>query len=465
MILVLPFHSGDEPLAFKNVSWLAELDKRIDAECLLPYDTTTQPDRIAEVCKRVFTKVHTFQYNPPPIKKWPQASNWAFHECAWHIMQKFKGKPWLWLESDCVALKSGWFEAIRKCHEGGGKPFTGHWNYQTKVWNGVSVYPWNTPEFGTKLMLVENNPWDVHASSDILPNLNIANHLFQHIWHDHDTKEAYTFPNQETVRRVIRPGVVLFHRCKDGTLLDRLKGMDDLNVPSATFVHGGDVGDLIYALPTMKALGGGNLALVPHKVREPFNAAKAQRLVPLLKHQQYLAEVEFMEQVPQAIHNFNTFRKRLKSGKSLAATQSEMFGLNGETLRNAWLTVDRPIRAGDYSVIFHRSSRYHNPKFPWKQIVSKYGSKALFVGLEREWAAFNKDIGRVEYHRTADFLELARLIAGAKLFVGNQSAPYAIAEGLKQNAILESCPAALDCQFQRPNLQNDSSGKVTLPDL
>lgn len=465
MILVIPFHAGDEPLAFKNVSWIADLDKSINAECLLSYDKTTTPDRVAAIAEKVFTKVHRFQYNCPPKRKWPQAPNWAFHECAWHMQNNFKGKSWLWLESDCVALKSGWFEAIRKCHEEGGKPFTGHWNYQTKVWNGVSVYPWNTPEYGTRLMLVENNPWDVHASSDIFPYLNIANHLFQHIWEDHDTKEAYTFPNQETVRRVLRPGVVLFHRCKDGTLIDRLKNRDNLDIPQSTFVHGGDIGDLIYALPTMKALGGGNLALVPYKVREPFTEAKAQRIIPLLTKQGYLGEIEYMAEPPQAIYNFNSFRTRYRNGKSLASIQSEMFGLNGETVINPWITVDRTVKAGDYSVIIHRSARYHNPKFPWKQVVQKYGSKALFVGIEREWSVFTKEFGHVEYHRTADFLELARLIAGAKLFIGNQSAPYAIAEGLKRPAILESCSSALDCQFQRPNLQNDPNGKITLPEL
>lgn len=465
MILVLPFHSGDEGLAYKNLCWIAELDPKIDAEVLLSFDTTTNSDRMAEVCKRVFTKVHTFQYNPPPKKTWPQAQNWAFHHCARHIEPTFPKRAWLWLESDCAPVRSGWFQAIRDCHEKGGKPFTGHWNHQTNVWNGVSVYPWNTPHYGTKLMLVKDAAWDVYASSDIRPHLNIANHLFQHVWWDHETKEAYEFPTQESVRRVLRPGVVLFHRCKSGSIIDRLRGMADLAVPTSTFVHGGDVGDLIYALPTMKALGGGILALVPHKVREPFTEAKAHRLIPLLKQQAYLPEVEFMSQSPQAPYNFNSFRSSYKRGKTLAAMQSEMFGLNGETVIKPWLTVDRPIKAGDYSVILHRSSRYQNPKFPWKRVLEKYRGKALFVGLDREWSAFCKEFGSVEYHRTADFLELARLIAGAKLFIGNQSAPYSIAEGIKQTSILESCPEALDCQFIRGNLQNDPTCKVTLPDL
>lgn len=464
MIVVLPFFSGDESLAHKNILWMQKLDPKIDADCVLAYDYQTKPDRIASVAGQIFRKVHLYTYKPPPDPKWPRASNWVFQHVAWHMHGNFK-EPWLWLESDCVPVRAGWYRAIKECHERAGKPFTGHWNEKTKVWNGVSVYPPNTPHYGQNLMLAQNNPWDVWASKDVAPHLNIANHLFQHIWHDEQTQEAFTFPNQETVRRVIRPGVYLFHRCKDGSLIDRLERGDSLDLPTATFAHGGDVGDLIYALPTMRALGGGTLSLCHFKVREPFSEQKANRIIPLLRLQPYLREVYFSPDPPHTTYNFNNFRKRLRPGVTLALAQSEMFGLNGGTTADPWITVDRPVYAGDYSVIFHRSARYQNPKFPWKQAVKQYGHKALFVGMEREWQSFTKAFGKVEYHPTADFLELARLIAGAKLFVGNQSSPYSIAEGLKKPALLESCPKALDCQFTRANLQNDPNGKVVLPEI
>ena len=51
-----------------------------------------------------------------------------------------------------------------------------------------------------------------------------------------------------------------------------------------TFSHGGDTGDLIYALPTVKMLGGGRLRLVKaQQVREPFTPAKVESLRPLLE--------------------------------------------------------------------------------------------------------------------------------------------------------------------------------------
>jgi hypothetical protein len=271
----------------------------------------------------------------------------------------------------------------------------------------------------------------------------------------------------EEVQAVVRPGIYLFHRCKDFSLGEVLRNGTQAKKAEflgPTFVHGGDVGDLIYALPTIKALGGGKLFMVPDNCREPFTEQKAARLTPLLNIQPYIKDSAFTEQPPEKASSFLPFRKRYKNGKTLALIQSELFGKNGTTTTDPWLSVDHPVRT-DYPVIFHRSSRYHNPAFPWKTIVEKYRGKSLFVGLPREWKTFTKSFGHVDYHPTADFLELARIIAGCKLFVGNQSAPYSIAEGLKQNAILESYSKALDCQFKRPNVQNDPSGKVVLPDL
>lgn len=462
MIVVLPFYSGDEPLAYKNICWMQTMDGTIDADCVLVYDYQTKPERVAAVAEKLFRKVHLYTYKPPPIRKWPNASNWVFQHTVWHMTQ-FK-QPWLWIESDCVPLKPGWYQTVKECHEKGGKPFTGHWNERTKVWNGVSVYPHNTQEYGQRLMLVQNNPWDVSASKDIYPHLNVANHVFQHIWHDEQTGQAWTFPDMATVKKVIRNGCVLYHRCKDGSLIDRLavgeiKDEKGHNI----FVHGGDVGDLLYGLPTIRKMGGGTLYMNQSRVREPFTEQKANLLIPLLKQQSYIKGVEYQENPPAGI-NFNRFRELLRKGMTLAQAQLKMFKQT-DSLKAPWLQVDHAVSIADKPVILHRSSRYQNSAFPWGNIVDKYRKQAVFIGLDREHAAFCKAFGAVDHHPTADFLEAARLIAGAKLFVGNQSAPYAIAEGLKQTAILEACPTALDCQFKRDNLQNDPNGKVVLPDL
>ena len=67
-----------------------------------------------------------------------------------------------------------------------------------------------------------------------------------------------------------------------------------------TFKHSGDIGDIIFSLPTIKALGGGKLYLDPeggesspyvkwmHKTRTKLNAKTIESLRPVLELQQHL---------------------------------------------------------------------------------------------------------------------------------------------------------------------------------
>ena len=48
-----------------------------------------------------------------------------------------------------------------------------------------------------------------------------------------------------------------------------------------------------------------------------------------------------------------------------------------------------------------------------------------------------QSIPHLKWIQVNDFLELAGIIAGCKLFIGNQSFPFSIAEGLKVPRILE----------------------------
>ncbi len=93
------------------------------------------------------------------------------------------------------------------------------------------------------------------------------------------------------------------------------------------------------------------------------------------------------------------------------------------------------------------------------------------MGLKKEYDAFCKDwnvTDEVGFHGTGNFWDLACAINACDLFVGNQSAPYAIAEGLKKQTIQETridVDDGPDCLFDRPNAQFVFDGNVELPDL
>ena len=71
-------------------------------------------------------------------------------------------------------------------------------------------------------------------------------------------------------------------------------------------------------------------------------------------------------------------------------------------------------------------------RFPWPALIAQHGHRMAFVGLEPEYVEFCKlqPAINVPWHKTANFLELARVINGSKVFIGNQSSSQAIALGL-----------------------------------
>jgi hypothetical protein len=71
----------------------------------------------------------------------------------------------------------------------------------------------------------------------------------------------------------------------------------------------------------------------------------------------------------------------------------------------------------------------------------------------------------VEFASTTDLVDLASLIIGSELFIGNQSCAFAIAEGFKHPLILEVSPKQPDCIFVRENSQMVFDGQCVLPDV
>ena len=126
------------------------------------------------------------------------------------------------------------------------------------------------------------------------------------------------------------------------------------------------------------------------------------------------------------------------------------FGKPSYLADKPWLEVPDPKQIAP--VVISRSDRYKNYKFPWKDLWKRYKNKSIFIGLKHEWKLFCKQVDdKVPYYPTKDFLEVGQIIAGSKLFIGNQSAAYTVAEGLKHNLIQETSPRIPSSYFNRSN--------------
>lgn len=235
------------------------------------------------------------------------------------------------------------------------------------------------------------------------------------------------------------------------------------------FSHSGDLGDIIYSLPTIRACGGGNLTLFnfPGRTAHGMTAEKVARLKPLLECQDYIGTVQWSEVFID--HSLNGFRDHLRNNGNLADAHLSTHGLDWSHRATKWLSVDPSPSVTIKPVIFARSARYRNDNFDWKRIVDYYRDQAGFVGFKDEYDDFCRHFGDVPLVPANDFLELAQVIAGAKLFVGNQSSPLAVAHGLKQNTIMEihngSGDAREHCVYQRMNCIIGWDHRIELPDL
>lgn len=244
-----------------------------------------------------------------------------------------------------------------------------------------------------------------------------------------------------------------------------------------TYYHSGDFGDIIYALPTLRALGAGHLILGPtqrYKTRQVLTAELAELIIPLLRLQPYVRSVKFGKPV-NITYDLNQFRDYLLAEpellakgaprRNLAEAHLLSFRLPLEECYRPWLTVDHPVVDPERPVIMHRSSRWRNPRFPWAKVMEMHGSHAAFVGLPSEYSEFVNTWGSLPYIPTPDLLQLARIIAGCKLYVGNQSLPYALAAALHKDSLLEVWPEGPNCQFPRKNAFYGEGTTTYIPEL
>lgn len=230
------------------------------------------------------------------------------------------------------------------------------------------------------------------------------------------------------------------------------------------FAHCGDLGDIIYSLPTIRCAGGGTLFLYnqPGKTTHAMTEQRVSLLKPLLCMQEYVKDVVWCAEGHED-SSINGFRHHHRPGRNLADMHLATHGFNWNERTTAWLKVDKPERVAP--AIFCRTSRYQNTRFPWSRIWSKYKDKAVFLGTEMEHRQFCDEVGFIPYHPTVDLLQAARIISGSSLCISNQSVLHAIAEGLKHNVIMEVCPYCNNCSFERLNRVNGWDDNIELPDI
>lgn len=217
------------------------------------------------------------------------------------------------------------------------------------------------------------------------------------------------------------------------------------------FNHSGNAGDIIYAMPTIKKIQEAvkvpvNLYL---RANQPLNISPyakhplgnvmlndkiIEMIVPLISSQAYINECGLLTDQPIDV-DLDFFRAGLipTDKGNIAHWCGFITGTNPVLWKN-WLDVT-PNTAFAGDVVIARSDRYQNRLIDYS-FLKKY-DKLKFIGLEGEFKNMRKAVPNIEWVPVSNFLEMAQIIAGCKFFIGNQSFPFSIAEGLKVPRILE----------------------------
>jgi len=210
------------------------------------------------------------------------------------------------------------------------------------------------------------------------------------------------------------------------------------------FHHSGDLGDIIYGMAAMASVGGGVIFLSPNGIgdtRQKMSPKVFENIEPLLAEQPYVWRACFTNlKVQSSDYDLNEFRKVIP----VEPRNFSLFQMHQKAARSnwpedrPWLVVKNQVIISEKPIVINRSQRYLNNDFPWLKLVKKYGSNMSFIGSRNEHIDFIKRFGDVDYFPTENLLEAARIISGAKVFIGNQSCCMAIALGLGKNVIQET---------------------------
>jgi hypothetical protein len=235
--------------------------------------------------------------------------------------------------------------------------------------------------------------------------------------------------------------------------LSAISNPPDIVGDEINFSHSGHAGDIIYSIPAMIALAEGrkiNLYLTLYqpnrdftkKMKHPNGSVmltekSVELIAPLI-----LAQNEFIlcesHQGQQIHYNLTDFRNLpfdYRMG-SIARWYFLTYGISAD-LGKPWLKVV-PDESVKDSIVLARSSRYHTPGISYS-FLNKYAD-IVFVGMKEEFEEMKKEIPGLTFRPVKQFLEMASIIAGSKLFIGNQSFPFSLAEALKVKRVLEVFP-------------------------
>lgn len=228
--------------------------------------------------------------------------------------------------------------------------------------------------------------------------------------------------------------------------------------------HSGNAGDILYSLPAIRqaCYNANDKAILYLHIDQPANYVQgfvhplgnvmlnkymATMLKPLLKECLFIEDVLIYngQKIDYDLDKFRQIGLNLGAG-NISRWYFQAFPELTCDLVQPTIEI-KLSRILNETIVINRTERYQNGQIDYS-ILNQYSNPKYFVGTEHEYHLMSKMVKNLQYQEVSNFYELADLINNCKVFIGNQSMNFAIAEQLKSNRILETyfgCPNVIPC--------------------
>lgn len=228
-----------------------------------------------------------------------------------------------------------------------------------------------------------------------------------------------------------------------------------------TFKHSGNLGDIIYSLPSVKKVGCDKFVVVynkpinymasigsSHPMGDVFlKEGTAKLICEFLKTQSYIKEVELVQFGKKVDIDYDLDKIREipinMVGGNIAKWYNHVTSIF-PNIDEPWIEAEPNEKYNDV-IIINRTPRYQS-QFIDYSILDKIGmDNIVFFGLEMEYLTLKQSIPELVHVRYTKLEDYVKAIAGCKAFIGNGSFFYSIAEGLKVKRAIETSQSAPNC--------------------
>lgn len=237
LLTIIPYCTNDLPITTKLLEWINELaatDVFTNGPLLLAADSAvprSDIDRLAAIARKSWRWVRTMIVTVP-------ADGWAptlmFRTISSHVVANYR-LPFFWMEPDCIPLVPSWLRQLQDAYEECPKRYMGALISQTEDpalpavhMTGCGIYPNDAIEDFMTIKDLKTQAWDIVSAPTIVPRCENTQ-LIHHFWGLKDLPPVFVdqrlpdSPKNHVTLDFIRKDAVLFHRSKDGKLIDLLR--------------------------------------------------------------------------------------------------------------------------------------------------------------------------------------------------------------------------------------------------